>query len=154
MDNDEKMMQQIMEMLAEMNAKLDSNQKKTEATDFRVNPENMEPNPKENEAVLERQRVHNDETAIHSLNACRSETMECQQTTEERLEYEEPDLGDLKDDRNETTACNEAKEKINPGMMQSTEEHQDVHNEDVAVMPVGELRKWRRVWKTTAGRHG
>jgi hypothetical protein len=38
-----------------------------EATDFRVNPEKMEPNPEENEAVLERQRVHKEETAIHSL---------------------------------------------------------------------------------------
>jgi hypothetical protein len=29
-------------------------------------------------------------------------------------------------------------EKIEPGMMQSVEEHQDVPNEDVTVMPVGE----------------
>jgi hypothetical protein len=37
----------------------------TEATDFSVNPEKTEPNPEENEAILERQRVHNEETAIH-----------------------------------------------------------------------------------------
>jgi predicted HAD superfamily phosphohydrolase len=42
----------------------------------------------------------------------------------------------------------------NPGMMQSVEEHQDVPNEDVAVMPVGEPRKRRRVWKSTARRRG
>jgi hypothetical protein len=78
----------------------------TEATDFRLNPEEMEPNPEENEAVLERQRVHNEETAIHSL----------------------------KDDQNETNAYNEATEKIeqDPGMMRSVEEHQDVPGEDVA----------------------
>jgi hypothetical protein len=58
-------------------AMLDTHQKRmkacfgqTEATDFRVNPEKTETNPKENEAVLERQRVHNEETAIHSLKAC------------------------------------------------------------------------------------
>jgi hypothetical protein len=43
-------------------------------------------------------------------------------------------------------------EKIDPEMMQSTEEHQDVPNEDVAVMPVGEPRKRCRVRKSTAGR--
>jgi hypothetical protein len=42
----------------------------------------------------------------------------------------------------------------NPGMMQSVEEHQDVPSKDVAVMPVREPTKRRRVWKSTAGRHG
>jgi hypothetical protein len=80
----------------------------------------------------------------------------CFGQTEARLEYEEPASGNIKDDRNETTADNEATEKIekNPGMKQSAEEHQDVHNEDVAVMPVGEPKKGRRVWKSTAGRRG
>jgi hypothetical protein len=46
----------------------------------------------------------------------------------------------------ETTACNGATEtKPYPEMMQSVEEHQDIHKEDVAVMPVGEPRKRRRV---------
>jgi hypothetical protein len=70
----------------------------TEAMDFRVNTEKTEPNPEENEAILERQRVHNKETAFHSLRACRSETMECQEMTEARLEYEEPASGDIEDD--------------------------------------------------------
>jgi hypothetical protein len=34
------------------------------------------------------------------------------------------------------------------------EEHQDISAEDVTVMPVGELRKRHRVWKSTAGRRG
>jgi uncharacterized protein YPO0396 len=34
-------------------------------------------------------------------------------------------------------------EKIDPGMMQFAEEHQDVPNEDVAVMPVKGLKKRR-----------
>jgi NAD(P)H-dependent flavin oxidoreductase YrpB (nitropropane dioxygenase family) len=37
-----------------------------------------------------------------------------------------------------------------PCMMQSAEEHQDVPNKDVAVMPVGEPRKRHRVRKSTA----
>jgi hypothetical protein len=37
-------------------------------------------------------------------------------------------------------------EKINPGMMQSVEKHQDVPSEDVAVMPVKGLKKRHRVW--------
>jgi hypothetical protein len=51
--------------------------------------------------------------------------MACFGQTEVRLEYEEPASGNIKDDRNETTAYNEATEKIetDPGMMQSVEEH-------------------------------
>jgi hypothetical protein len=91
-------------------------------------PEKMEPNLEENEAVVERQRVHDEETAIHSL----------------------------KDDRNETSGYNEATEKIetDPGMMQSAEEHQDILSEDVAVMPVKGLNKRRRGRQSTAGRRG
>jgi hypothetical protein len=93
-----------------------------------ANTEKLEPNPEEDEAVLERKRVHNQETAIHSL----------------------------KDDQNETTAYNEATEKIetDPGMMQSAEEHQDILSEHVAVMPVKGLKKRRRGRKSTAGRRG
>jgi hypothetical protein len=39
-----------------------------------------------------------------------------------------------------------------PGMMQSVEEHQDIHTQDTAVKPVGEPRKQRRVWKLAAER--
>jgi hypothetical protein len=65
---------------------------------------------------MERQRVHEEETEIHSL----------------------------KDDQNETTACNEQTEKIdqNTGMMQSTEEHQDIVSEDVEVKPRNSLVKY------------
>jgi hypothetical protein len=72
--------------------------------------------------------------------------MECQETTEARLEYEEPASRDIKDDQNEMTKCNEATEKIepDPGMMQSAEEHQDVPSEDVVVRPVKGLKKRRR----------
>jgi hypothetical protein len=150
------------EILAELNAKMDatirSNQSKVQETIHnRVENIRAELNQK-TEAVLERQRVRNEETAIHSLKACRSETMECQETTEARLEYEEAASGDIKDDRNETTACNEATEKIEPGpgMMHSATEHQDIPSEDITVMPVKGLRKQRRfvIWPQTAARRG
>jgi hypothetical protein len=44
-------------------------------------------------------------------------------------------LMDMKDGRKETTACNEATEtKLDPGLMQSIEEHQDSPKGEVAVM--------------------
>jgi hypothetical protein len=80
--------------------------------------------------------------------------MACFGQTEACLEYEEPASGNIKDDQNETTSCNEATEKIHPGMMQSAEEHQDVPSEDVVMKPVKGLKKRRRGRKCTAGRRG
>jgi hypothetical protein len=93
-----------------------------------VSTEKMEPNLEENEEVVERQRVHDDDTAIHLL----------------------------KDDRNETTAYNEATEKMetDPGIMQSVEEHQDVPTEAVVVRAVKGLKKRHRGRKSTAERRG
>jgi hypothetical protein len=46
----------------------------------------------------------------------------------------------------ETTVCNEATEtEADSGMMQSIEEQQDIPKEDAAVMPVGELKRLRRI---------
>jgi hypothetical protein len=45
-------------------------------------------------------------------------------------------------------------EKIDPGMMQSVEEHQDVPREEVVVRQVKGLRKRRRVRKSTTGQRG
>jgi hypothetical protein len=42
----------------------------------------------------------------------------------------------IQSELDETTACNEATEtEPHLGMMQSTEEHQEISKEDVAVMP-------------------
>jgi hypothetical protein len=43
------------------------------------------------------------------------------------------------------TEADTEKTKPNPGMMQSTEEHQEIPKGEAAVMPVGEPRKRRRV---------
>jgi hypothetical protein len=49
---------------------------------------------------------------------------------------------DLKYGRKEMTACNEAAEtKLDPGLMQSVDEDQDIPKGEAAVMPVGEPRK-------------
>jgi hypothetical protein len=53
----------------------------------------------------------------------------------------------------EMTACNDATEnELDPGMMQSIEEHQ-VPNEEAAVMLVRKLRKWHRVQNVAVERH-
>jgi hypothetical protein len=43
------------------------------------------------------------------------------------------------------TKADREKTEPNPGMMQSTEEHQEIPKGEVAVMSVGEPRKWHRV---------
>jgi hypothetical protein len=55
---------------------------------------------------------------------------------------------------NQKTEANTEKIEQDTEMMQSAEEHQDVPSEDVTVMPVKGLKKWRRVRKSTAGRRG
>jgi hypothetical protein len=64
-------------------------------------------------------------------------------------------LTDLKDGRNETTACSEATEtKPDSRLMQSTEEHQEIAKGEAVVMPVREPRKRRRVpiWRRSPAR--
>jgi hypothetical protein len=51
-----------------------------------ANPEKMEPNPGEKEAVVERQEIPNEEAAIHSLKDGRKDRTACQETTETCLE--------------------------------------------------------------------
>jgi hypothetical protein len=90
-----------------------------------ANPEKIEPNSGEEEAVVEQQEIPNEEVAVHSLTACRSETAASQEATKT-----EPD----------------------PGKMQSVEEHQEIPKQEAAVMPVGGLRKRRRDRNLAAGR--
>jgi hypothetical protein len=88
----------------------------------------------------------------------RKERTSCQETTEARLEFEEPTSVDMKVCQG-TTACQRATEtdtgKIEPdlGMMQSIEELQEIPKGEAAVMPAGGLRKWRSVQNLAAERH-
>jgi hypothetical protein len=60
-------------------------------------------------------------------------------------------LMNLKNGRKDTTACNEATEtKLDPGLMQSIEEHQDILKGEAAVTPVGEPRKRRKICNLAA----
>jgi hypothetical protein len=65
-------------------------------------------------------------------------------------------LTNIKNDRKETTACHAemeaTKTEPDPGMMQSTEEHQEIPKGKAAVMPVREPRKRRRVRNLAAER--
>jgi hypothetical protein len=53
----------------------------------------------------------------------------------------------------ELTEANTEKTEPHPGMMQSTEEHQQIPKGEAAVMPVGEARKRRRAHNLAAGHH-
>jgi hypothetical protein len=92
----------------------------------------MEPNSGEKEAVVERQKIPNEEVAVHSLRAWRSEKAGSQEATEANTEKIEPDRG----------------------MMQSVAEHQVVPKEDAVVKPVEGRKKRRRGRKLPAGRRG
>jgi hypothetical protein len=103
----------------------DARKKKTACQEMMgANPEKMEPNPGEEEAVVEHQEIPKD-VAVHSLRTCRSETAASQEDMET-----EPDQG----------------------TMQSTEEHQEIPKGEAAAMPVGEPRKRRRVRNLAAER--
>jgi hypothetical protein len=55
----------------------------------------MEPNSGEKEAVVERQKIPNEEATVHSPRACQSETASSQEATEANTEKTEPDRGML-----------------------------------------------------------
>jgi hypothetical protein len=91
----------------------------------------MEPNSGEKkEAVVEWQKIPNEEVAVHSLRACRSETAASQETTEADTEKTEPDRG----------------------MMQSVVEHQVAPKEDAIVKSAKGRKKRHGGRKQAAGR--
>jgi hypothetical protein len=92
----------------------------------------MKPNSGEKETVVERQEISNEEVAIHSLRACRSETAASQEATEADTEKTEPARG----------------------MMQSVAEHQVAPKEHATVETGKLLKKRHRGRKPTAERRG
>jgi hypothetical protein len=88
------------------------------------------------------------EEMLAKINAKMDETIQSirsvvQETIHNRVEKVGAEL-------NQKTEANTG--KINPGMMQCVEEHQDVAREEAAITPVKGLRKRRRVGKSIAGR--
>jgi hypothetical protein len=81
---------------------------------------------------MERQKIPNEEVAVHSLRACRSETAASQEATEANTEKTEPDRG----------------------MRQTVAEHQVALKEDAVVKPVKGRKKRHRGRRPAAGRRG
>jgi hypothetical protein len=117
--NREKDREDLKEIMEEMNAKMDTNQAK--AT--------------KQEKMLAEIRARMDINLNEMLEDIKSGQAEMRSTLDEWLM-------DLKDGRKETAACNEATEaKLDPGLMQSIQEHQKTPKGEATVMPVGEPRK-------------
>jgi hypothetical protein len=70
------------------NTEIETNLEAAEATDLEANPE-------ETEAVVERQEIPNEEAAVHSMRAWRKETVVCQETMVVRLKCNEPTSEDM-----------------------------------------------------------
>jgi hypothetical protein len=79
----------------------------------------IEPNSGEKEAVVEQQKIPNEEVSVHSPRACQSKTAASRETTEADTEKTEPDRG----------------------MMQSIVEHQVAPKEDAIVKLV---KGWKK----------
>jgi hypothetical protein len=111
----------------------------------KANPEQMEPNPGEKEAVETRQETPNEEVAIQPLTICQDERTACQETTEARLEFQEPTSADMKACE-QTTVCQDAMEanlvkmEPNPGEKEAAVERQETPNEEVAIYSLKECR--------------
>jgi hypothetical protein len=143
MDNMERTMQQIVESLAKAEAdrKADKEDRKADqekmAADRKADEENMAANRKADQEKM----VADKEDFLARMDAFHEKRMAMLEAQQRRM-----------------IAClgqtDANTEKMDPGMMQSAEEHQDVPNEDVAVMPVGEPRKRRRGRKLIAERRG
>jgi hypothetical protein len=105
---------------------------RTACQEVEANPEKIEPNLGEQEAVVERQEIPNEKAANHSVRACRRETMACQETPE---------------------ACLECEETISV-VVESDTEHQEVSKEYAAVVTVKAASKQHRDRHLAAGRSG
>jgi hypothetical protein len=148
MDDMQKMMQQIIEMLAKAEADRKAYQEKMAADkeDFLAR-------------MKEKSREANRELLTKMKEDLLTKKKEDRKAAQEDLlasmdAFHETRMTMLEAQQKRMMAClgqTEANtEKIDPGMIQSVEEHQDVPNEDVAVMLVVEPRKRCRGRKLTA----
>jgi hypothetical protein len=124
------------EMLAEISTRMDANTKEMNATQERMNA-----NLKDLKEDIKSSQVEMRST----ICAFRSELKETIQHEMKAV------IQPIRSELDGMTACNRVTEtEPNPGMMQSIEEHQEILKKDAAVMPVGGLRKWRRVCNLAA----
>jgi hypothetical protein len=157
-------MQRIIEMLAEMQEKSETNRKEMKSNQERMDAnlkdlkEDIKYGQEEIRSIFEaiKPKIH---TWIANIRDDRKERTSCQETTDAHLECEEPTPLDTQACQ-ETIDCHEATEadmeKIEPDpeMMQSLGEHQEVPKEDARVNPVKGRKKQHTGQKLAAGRCG
>jgi hypothetical protein len=159
MDNDEKMIQKIIEMLTKAEADRKAFQEKMDA-DRKAYQEKMAANKEDFLArMIEKSRETNQELLTKMKEDLLTKMKEDRKadhedllaSMEKRMTMLEAQQKRMMVSLGQTEANTE---KIDPRMMQSPEEHQDVPSEDVVVKPVKGLKMRRRGRKCTAGRRG
>jgi hypothetical protein len=154
--------QRLLETLARMEAKMNSNHEKAEA-DRIADRECMKQMMArtDDQEDLKRMMKEMDAKMDGNQTKANGKQEEMLARIREKIESAQAEmrsirdewLMDLKDGQKETTACNgETEIKLDPGLMQSIKEHQDNPKGEAAVMPMGEPRKRRRVRNLDAER--
>jgi type IV secretory pathway VirB4 component len=130
-------------MLAEISARMTINLKETEA-DKKRDRENLKGMMEEMNAKMDCNQAE-----------MRSTVCAMWSMLEETIQHEmKAVIQHRRSELDEMTTCNEATEtEPDPGMMQSTEEHQEIPKGEAAVMPGGEPRKQSRVCNLAAECH-
>jgi hypothetical protein len=156
------------EMLARLEAKIETKKEEVDAMQLKANPV-------ETEATVERQEIPSEEAAVHSIRAWQKETMACQETTEARLEFKEPTsedtepetehkekmdtrMAEMKDEQKETMACQEMTEacqdskELSPEEMESQSESREVPTEEAGMKSSRTMKKRHTDRRIAAGR--
>jgi hypothetical protein len=121
-------MQRILEMMTEMNAKVDANQAKMDG---------------KHEKMLARMQADMKSGQAEMRSTIRTFGSDLKETTQRVMRAA---IKSVRSELDETTAWRDATEtKSDPGKMQATEEHQEISKGEDVVMPVGEPRKRSRV---------
>jgi hypothetical protein len=165
-------MQQIMQMLAKLQASQDYYQEKM-AADRKADKEERRKANQEFLARMKEDRKADQEDLLARMDNMYAKMAKADKQEEMLTEINAKTkaiLADTKarrdkrleantnDDRNESTACEDVTEdspekmEPNPQEKEAVVEREDVPNEDIAVIPVKGLKKRRRGRKSTAGR--
>jgi membrane protein involved in colicin uptake len=144
MDDDEKMIQQMMEMLAKMDADRKADKEELMANRKADKEELMTKMEADRRAEKEERKKANQEflarmDAIFDDNRKKAEE---DREADKEDAIDEKRMAMLDDHQNRMMATKKSEQDTE--MMQSAEEHRDIPTKNVAVMPVAEPRKRRR----------
>jgi hypothetical protein len=149
--------QQIFEILAKLNAKIDANQTKMDENQERmaINLKEVEADRKRDREDLKRMMAEMNTKMDGNQAEIRSTVCAMRSELKEPIQHEMKGIiHPIPTELDETAACTRATEnELNPGMMQSIDEHQEILKEEAAVMLVGEPRKRCRVCSLAAEHH-